>query len=373
MNNNNFEQFKSALRNIEMSKEETDMMRVRLAQFMERYTGEAPSVESPFVRHGFILRPLQAVALALVLVLSGGGGLAFASQNALPGDALYGFKVNVAEEIMAFVQRGPEAKATYEIERATERLNETTELALAGRLDENAKESLSKHIKAHTAAARKHTKDVRDEQLQTELALTTKLESSLTPRTEFLKEIKEGQDLNGELGTILAVTEENIEIAKASKQQAADALTETSNTVETTREDVVLVKLNQVNGQLSILSELALSEPVSITVSSVATAVTDLSLVDKKTITLAEEAVAVEDLVKEAQTRIDEGHFSEALILLESAETRASSTLTLVELKKTIQVLPKTEVEKTPTATAPVVSETTQTSTSVVASIPQES
>ncbi|MEK7608789.1 MAG: hypothetical protein AAB495_04380 [Patescibacteria group bacterium] len=63
-------------------------------------------------------------ALTVFLVASLGAGTSFASERSFPGDTLYPVKIGVVEPVRAFVAIGEEAKALWDVERATRRLEE---------------------------------------------------------------------------------------------------------------------------------------------------------------------------------------------------------------------------------------------------------
>lgn len=344
--NNNLKQFKEMLRSIELSQHERENMRKRLLLRMEQFTGQQ-SVASPYVHHSFILRPLQSVALALVVIISGGSGLVFASQDTLPGDALYNFKVNVVEEVVALQKRTPEAKAKHAIDRAALRLDETTELALAGKLDESAKKSISAHIKQHTDEARKYSDHTKQDNLQLELQLAAQLESSLSSRTELLTEIKVEKELNGELSGILEVTQENIEISNQEKKNVEAELVKTVPASDTEKARV-LVKESSVLSQLASFEKQivtlvdtnepeATEEPVEVDLSLEKTEVEPIDLAEEqKPLTLIEKKTAIKETLATAQLKIKEEQFGEAWVLLQEAETQLETARTLIELKASI-------------------------------------
>lgn len=357
------EQWKKVLHSLRMSAEEKTVMKARLVRFVETHT-TPETVPSPYVHHNFIFKPLQAVAFALVLVLGGGSGLAFASQNSLPGDALYNFKVNITEEIVALAKRGPEAKAQNAIERAARRLDETTELALAGKLTDTTKNSISRYIQEHTDDVRKYAKSVKEEQLQVELELVSGLVATLNPRTEILKEIKEEQHLNGELGGILAVTATNVEQIGADKKVVQEELERVETVTEKER---VEAKATEVRAQLSELAKLIEKEEVAAILVEDDTSedTTEIPLDEAETdevativslqeepkiVTTQDKKDAIEELMRRAQEKIDGGYYGEALVLLQDAHSQAAETFTLIDLKETYAMPAKTEA----TTPAPV-------------------
>ena len=65
--------------------------------------------------------------MPIILILAlmfGGGGISYAAEGAVPGDALYPIKVSVNEEVRDLVAFSPEAKADWETRRLERRLAE---------------------------------------------------------------------------------------------------------------------------------------------------------------------------------------------------------------------------------------------------------
>ena len=92
------------------------------------------------------------IAIALIVAAALGGGTSFAAQSALPGDALWGFKVQVNERIAETVAVGEKAKADVDISHAQTRLEEAAKLAAEGRLDASAQAKIQGNFDAHTRA-----------------------------------------------------------------------------------------------------------------------------------------------------------------------------------------------------------------------------
>lgn len=134
---NKFEQLKNQAKEIQMTESEKFLMREKIQETMEYYPlrevlPTSQKVSSPF---NFILFT-RSVAFVLVGFIAGGGGLAFASEQSLPGDILYTFKTDVNEEIVARLQSTPEAKIAWEEKRIARRSNEGLLLSNKGNLKE---------------------------------------------------------------------------------------------------------------------------------------------------------------------------------------------------------------------------------------------
>ena len=109
----------------------------------------AGSISTPSYRASYSMYALRSVAAALVVVLVGGTGTAYAAENALPGDVLYTVKVNVNERALELAATSAKAKAEVSAKRAERRLQEAEQLAVAGRLDTETKIALGEQFNKH--------------------------------------------------------------------------------------------------------------------------------------------------------------------------------------------------------------------------------
>ncbi len=101
----------------------------------------------------FSRRP-AAFGSALVLLFAlCGSGVAYAAENALPGDALYPVKVDITEPLRTVLMRTPKAQAAWQVQLATRRIDETAALANSGRLATTTATALAGEFEAHAAAA----------------------------------------------------------------------------------------------------------------------------------------------------------------------------------------------------------------------------
>lgn len=94
---------------------------------------------------------LRPVGFAFALVLVVGVGTSYASETALPGDPLYAIKVGFTEPMQGVLNVSPVAKAEWNTELLSRRLEEAATLASKGGLSESARESIETQIalKAH--------------------------------------------------------------------------------------------------------------------------------------------------------------------------------------------------------------------------------
>jgi hypothetical protein len=102
-----------------------------------------------------LVKPMSVFALVLALMVSA-GGVSYAAEGALPGDALYPVKVSINEEVRAVAAVSAEEKAEWETERAERRLAEAEALAAKGMLKAKAAAEVEKRFVAHAASAKAH-------------------------------------------------------------------------------------------------------------------------------------------------------------------------------------------------------------------------
>ena len=106
------------------------------------------SIFSYFHPHHF-----SGAFMIAVLVATSTFGVSYAANDALPGDLLYGVKVNINEEVKtAFMSSDNKSRIEWERKRAEMRLSEAAKLALEGRLDSEKKEEVSRLFAEHTHA-----------------------------------------------------------------------------------------------------------------------------------------------------------------------------------------------------------------------------
>ena len=126
METNKFEQLKNIARKTSLTAHEKTVLRSNIESFMKYHpviaTGARTArVKSPFSPFMIFAR---SVAFVLIGMLAGGSGLAYASEQALPGDVLYPVKINVTEEVVSVLSFTPEAKLEWETKRILRRVDE---------------------------------------------------------------------------------------------------------------------------------------------------------------------------------------------------------------------------------------------------------
>lgn len=120
---------------------------------LSMYADMHMSVPSPFSIFSFLKIPAvrkfsYAIASVLIAVLVGGTA-AYASENSLPGDMLYGIKTKIVEPLRAVMAKTPEEKAKIETELADTRLKEAEDLEKLGKLTPEFKANINENLNSH--------------------------------------------------------------------------------------------------------------------------------------------------------------------------------------------------------------------------------
>lgn len=165
---------------LSLSKDEKVAMKADLLLFMERHharTQDAQQSSVPFWSvFSFLLR--LPVAACFVLLI-GASGVAYASQSALPGTALYPLKIHMLEAVATTLAQSPKAQAQLQADLALERLREAQELLSRGALSAPASEAVNENFTKHVRAMRGQLRELND---QKEFAAVQEIESRFARR-----------------------------------------------------------------------------------------------------------------------------------------------------------------------------------------------
>lgn len=144
INEEEFNKSTELLKGVRLTEAEKSAM---LSNIYQTEIAPKPSgVVSPFIFSSLFMRERVMVALAsFVLILTGGG---YAAAGSLPGDPLYGIKVNVLEPLALGLTFDESAKDEYKIELLQRRVAELQELRL------NADVNLASEEESYHAAER---------------------------------------------------------------------------------------------------------------------------------------------------------------------------------------------------------------------------
>lgn len=140
------------LRDINLPEEARSRMRAELLSYAQLHavSAAAKSVRSPFA----VLRlRVYAGLSAAVLLIAALGGTAYASESALPGDALYPVKVGFTEPLQGALIPSDRGRAAWHAILAERRLEETAQLAAEGKLSTSTQDVLAANFNDQVSAS----------------------------------------------------------------------------------------------------------------------------------------------------------------------------------------------------------------------------
>lgn len=219
------ESFFEEAKNESLSHNERASMRNRLQLFLAEHPARAPfmiraaDAFSDFYERLEAMRIMQtrgvlSAAFALVLVV--GVGTSYAAEGALPGDALYPIKIYLNESIQGSFARTEAAKAEWNTEIVTRRLEEAEQLALAGKLTPTVRAELESAIAISTTEFNTNVAKLTDADDATAVArVNSSLEATLAGHEDVLALIAAEKDPT--LGPILAAVSVQKGVAEESR------------------------------------------------------------------------------------------------------------------------------------------------------------
>lgn len=220
------EQLKNAS-HIKMTPSERSFMRANIASFMNIHDiRQGKYVKSPY--HHF-WNPLLVTLCSIMFIIASGGTVSYSAKGALPGDALYNFKLNVTEEVQGILITSPTQKIIWQQNRVAKRIDEVKQLAANGELTLEKATIVEKAIEEHIAKVDEKVQILAKENPQ-ELAKTTDvLNSIIANHDKDLKELEQIENTKTEVKD----AENKASLLKKEETKNIDSTTSTTNTVYT--------------------------------------------------------------------------------------------------------------------------------------------
>ncbi|MEI6581191.1 MAG: DUF5667 domain-containing protein [bacterium] len=252
------------IRNIKMTPKEKKLVLENVLTFPISIT---QPVRSPFTfisifqKHHFAF---YSMASLLVIVLSS-GGVAFASQESLPGNILYPIKVSIIEPINSALKFSTESKAKYESKLATERLIEAETLAYQGKLDAPKEKQINDLLAIHTTALDKSIKELKQNKSdEVASSIATNFQVEMNAHAQVLDIINEQKNIgiasseyaigqqveNAQISTTARINADKIRVSSNNnnKEDVAQTASEYAKKIESVKTmiDSTTSDLNQI-------------------------------------------------------------------------------------------------------------------------------
>jgi hypothetical protein len=260
--------------------------------------------------------------IALIVIL--GGGASIAAESTVPGEMLYPVKINVNENVRAWVSLSDESKARLDAWRAQRRLSEASELAVENKLDADTRAQIETRLESNVDAFTKRVEEMRaDDEVNDAAEVSSDFEATLRAKEAVLIQIaRTNGHSNAEVQTLLNSLHARVNtIASARTKAETEVSTGASTDVEAAAEGKLKAAENKVSETKEFIARVTSSAGASVTAEAEAQ------------LSLAENAVA------RGKTQLDAdayaqafSSFSEGLRLAQEAHMTASSAKTL-ELK----------------------------------------
>ena len=336
-----------------MTPDEKRRMRASLAHYATTHPVKS-GLMSPYA-----FRYATVALASLVLVLGGSIGVGAAAGRALPTDTLYPVKIFI-EEYRAKNQKTPEDVIAFESKRIETRFDEATRLAVNHQLDDATAAVIQSGIEHSRDQVKTAADTVQASNPELALSASSKLETAFSSNGKILAAIE--RTTNQSLGTIVLaakVSTEKIATEKA-KYEEIVALKPNDATRAAAEAKLAMIEpLLPADSAKQPASDQAPNEVQSDTLSADAPAPTmmlaktnDPAVNAKASLMMATTEPAAQEpapdpapseptareLVASAKEKMNEGKYSEALVILEKAQQLLSEAQLTESLEATYQV-----------------------------------
>ena len=206
--------FNDLEKNMTLTPEERSRMQRTIRSYMEM----KPIRSAQHVARAWSIAPYfspRLISGALVAALfASSAGISYAAQGSLPGDWLYGVKVNINEPVQGALATSAQAKSDWAITVASTRLQEAATLAAEGKLSTSTQEDLKQNFDEHATVAA---------QIIAQQASTSP-DTGATSAISFEAQLSEYQQVLAEVGQAKDVQTDTIASAVRSAQQTVGTI-----------------------------------------------------------------------------------------------------------------------------------------------------
>ncbi len=331
--NKHSEKLIRAIKETKMTDSEKAVVRHNISFFIEHNSAAADRKYRPVKASPYFSRLsfpwMKTVAIALVVMIAGGGSLAYASVDALPGDFLYDAKVNFTEELVAATKMTHETRIEYQGARVEKRLNEVDTMLKNGTMTENRRARAEASLQKQLDTLSKKM-DKLPENKKAKIVLRTA--SMLTPSLQA----------HGEAMRQLSVNSKNADAIIARVENGIKLMSE--------KEDAQVVKTNNESREnISFLAEnnIKLAQTRVNEINSVLLAITG-STDSARVASINAKINELNSLLTQSKEKINSGDYTEALRLSQQAYKMAEKIHLKINLRKNLGISEDGAVEIKP-------------------------
>lgn len=165
---------------------------------------------------------MPIIVLTLVLAAALGGGVSVAADKAVPGDALYGFKVNVNEQVEGALALSPEQRANWDIAAAQKRLDEAQTLASNGSLTADNEAKISANFQTHASDVAQQVAVLQQKGDFTNAAdIAARFQSTLAQKMSAMTKVEADAHAQGSLAPVTAKVQQALDSASTLSTEAS--------------------------------------------------------------------------------------------------------------------------------------------------------
>lgn len=205
----------NTLKAITLNDEERGIIRAHLVRAMI----EPPQLVTQSLFQRGVTHGLRIALSSMLFVVFVGGSVSAVANNALPGDPLYSFKINVNEEVKGLFLKTPEERVVWQKNRIENRVSEIKTLAASKTLTKAKQATVQKALDQHVAELSANLMTLSDESPNTALNVTASLEQSLKGSKEAIAGSGQTDSTEQATNTVEALKSVDDTLAKVSKQE----------------------------------------------------------------------------------------------------------------------------------------------------------
>ncbi|MDB4984049.1 MAG: hypothetical protein JWM20_228 [Patescibacteria group bacterium] len=353
MNENPFEKLNSWLNVNSMTEAEKRNMRTKVAYYATTHPVKS-GLMSPY---GF--RAAFAIIATLVLVLGGSVGVTQAASRSLPTSSLYPIKLWI-EEFKASEQKTPEAVIAYETSRINTRFAEASQLAVLHQLNDQTSAVIGSGLAHSQEIIKTNANQIAASKPELALAAANSVETAYSSNGKVLSAI--GRNTNQNLDTFILgaqISTESLALEKTHFEQIVATKpnddTKSSAGLALAKAETALAKLPAdavPASEPAVVADDAAQTTDAVAATSVAPAAKMMAAKLGTPGTMSSAAFApqiaktpvqiVTELVAQAKSKMSDGSYSEALVILQKAQQIIDEANLTQSLETTYQV--KTDV-----------------------------
>lgn len=142
---------------------------------------------------------MPIIVLGLIVAAAVSGGVSVAANNTLPGDALYGIKIGVNEQVQSALAMSGEAQANFDIKALERRLDEAEKLSAEGRLNAETFATIEANFDAHAQRVADRIADFEaKENFDAAADIAAKFQTSLEAHAAILARLSAEADITAQ-------------------------------------------------------------------------------------------------------------------------------------------------------------------------------